>query len=360
MTTTNGYYLFEDLQPFDDYIVVIDAGNFAGGLLNGYTSSDNGGTFEDDTDTDLNDNGRDAASYDPATEGIPSGLIELTIGGEPTGEQVSGNPAHGPDGFGNNGEIDANSNLSVDFGVLPSSYYSIGNRIWEDTDNDGVHDPTEAGIPGVVMNLYADTNLDGVPDSLATIDSVTTDANGYYTFDELPEGNYIVSVAPQNFVGVGVLLGYSTTNQADPSDSDPNDDDDSVSDHNNTVVDPDFGIMSNTYNLSGTGEPIGEVDPTTAGAPQDPGVDPFGNPIPDNQSNLTVDFGFIQSMSLGNRVWFDLNDNGTIDAGETGIAGVDVILYLDDGATSPGVFDPAEDTPVGFDTTDGKRLLSVQ
>src|SRR5690606_6548090 len=84
-----------------------------------------------------------------------------------------------------------------------------------------------------------------------------------------------------------------------------------------------------------------------------PGVDPSGNPIPDNQSNLTVDFGFIQTMSLGNVVWFDLNNDGIKNPGETGISGVEVVLYRDDGATTPGVFDPAEDSPVAFDTTDG-------
>lgn len=350
VTTTNGYYLFENLLPFDDYIVVVDAPNFNGGLLNGYTGSDNSAIFEDDTDTDLNDNGRDAASYDPATQGLPSGIIQMTIAAEATGEQGSANPADGPNSRGNNGETDTNSNLTVDFGVFPSSYYSIGNRIWSDSNNNGVHDSTETGISGVVVNLYPDTDLNGVPDSLAAIDSTTTDANGYYLFDELPEGNYIVSVAPQNFNTGGALIGHSTTVQANVNDSDPNDDEDSVSDHVSVLIDPDFGIYSNTYNLSGTTEPAGEVDPTTVGAIQDPGVDPFGNPIPDNQSNLTVDFGFIQTMSLGNVVWFDLNDDGIKNPGETGLAGVDVQLYLDNGDNT---FDAGTDTPLALDTTDG-------
>src|SRR5690606_13853181 len=131
----------------------------------------------------------------------------------------------------------------------------------------------------------------------------------------------------------------------------PNDDEDNVSDHNNTAIDANFGIFSNFYTLAGTTEPAGEADPTPAGTVQNPGVDPSGNPIPDNQSNLTVDFGFIQTMSLGNVVWFDLNNDGIKNPGETGISGVEVVLYRDDGATTPGVFDPAEDSPVAFDTT---------
>lgn len=359
VTTTNGYYLFENLLPYDDYIVVVDPANFAGGLLNGFTGSDNGTTFEDDTDTDLNDNGRDAATYTPATDGIPSGIIEITIGGEPINEQGSGNAADGPNSRGNNGETDLNSNLTVDFGVFPSTYYSIGNRVWLDTGagantNNGVHDADEAGIQTVIVNLYRDDNTDGIPDSLTTVASTTTDANGYYLFDGLAEGNYIVSIAPQNFNTGGVLLGYSTTAQANANDSDANDDEDNVSDHQSAVIDANYGIYSNTYNLSPAPvEPAGETDPTPAGAVQDPGVDPFGNPIPDAQSNLTVDFGFLQTMSLGNVVWFDLNNDGLKNNGETGLAGVDVVLYRDDGATSAGVFNPAEDTLLTTDTTDG-------
>lgn len=356
VTTSNGYYLFENLFPFDDYIVVLDPANFSGGALNSYIGSNNSASFEDDTDTDLNDNGRDAASYDPTVDGIPSGIIEITAGGEPTSEQGSGNAADGPNSRGNNGEADANSNLTVDFGVFPSTYYSIGNRVWLDTGaganaNNGVHDSDETGIPDVVVNLYRDDNSDGIPDSLTVVDTQTTDANGYYLFDSLPEGNYIVSIAPQNFNSVGVLLGYSTTSLADASDNTANDDDDNVSDHQNTVIDPDFGIYSNTYNLSPAPlEPVSEADPTPAGAAQPAGVDPFGNAIPDEQSNLTVDFGFVQTMTLGNVVWFDLNNNGLKDVGETGIAGVDIVLYQDDG---DGTFDPALDTTVATDTTDG-------
>src|SRR5690606_35117279 len=169
----------------DDYIVVVDPANFAGGLLNGFTGSDNSATFEDDTDTDLNDNGRDAASYDPATEGIPSGIIEITLGGEPTGEQGSGNPADGPNSRGNNGETDLNSNLTVDFGVFPSTYYSIGNRVWLDTNANGVHDASETGIASVIVNLYLDSDTNGVPDSLTTVATTTTDASGSYLMDGL-------------------------------------------------------------------------------------------------------------------------------------------------------------------------------
>lgn len=34
----------------------------------------------------------------------------------------------------------------------------IGNRIWADTDGDGIQDPNESGQEGVVVDLYSDTN----------------------------------------------------------------------------------------------------------------------------------------------------------------------------------------------------------
>jgi len=46
----------------------------------------------------------------------------------------------------------------------------------------------------------------------------------------------------------------------------------------------------------------------------------------DRSSNLTVDFGFFEPVSLGNRVWLDANNNGVQDAEEHGIAGIKVHL----------------------------------
>ncbi|MEO0595854.1 MAG: SdrD B-like domain-containing protein, partial [Chloroflexota bacterium] len=162
-------------------------------------------------------------------------------------------------------------------------------------------------------------------------------------------------LATTNFGTGGALGGYGVTAQPNGTEGNANNDTDHTSDHVAPTVDPNFGIYSGTYTLGGgTPEPTGETDATTAGTPQDPGTDPFGNPIPDDQSNLTVDFGFTRTMSLGNRVWFDLNQNGVIDpATEVGIAGVTVELYQD--TNGNGTFDGAGggDTLIGApDVTD--------
>jgi hypothetical protein len=59
----------------------------------------------------------------------------------------------------------------------------LGNRVWEDQNQNGVQDPGEGGIGGICINLFDE---DG--DSLQ---QTTTDSNGYYGFD-VEAGRYFV------------------------------------------------------------------------------------------------------------------------------------------------------------------------
>ncbi|MCK6582741.1 MAG: sortase, partial [Anaerolineales bacterium] len=179
------------------------------------------------------------------------------------------------------------------------------------------------------------TNNDGIPDG-GVIASQSTDANGYYRFDNLTAGDYIVEIAASNFTGVAPLAGYasSAVDEAEPDlDGDRND--------NGLGVIPDAvnGIRSGTVTLGpGLSEPLNETDLSAS-----------GQGAVDGRANMTVDFGFVPGYSLGNRVWFDTNNNGVIDFGtEVGISGVRVELYQDNG---DGVFGVG-DTFVTFDTTD--------
>ncbi|HHH55281.1 MAG TPA: hypothetical protein ENK91_16600, partial [Bacteroidetes bacterium] len=60
----------------------------------------------------------------------------------------------------------------------------IGNRVWLDTDADGVQDPGEQGISGVSVELYQGATL---------IATATTDANGNYIFSNDPNGTSTAS-----------------------------------------------------------------------------------------------------------------------------------------------------------------------
>jgi hypothetical protein len=63
----------------------------------------------------------------------------------------------------------------------------IGNRVWDDTDFDGIQDPEEANIAGVDVELWADTNDDGIADT--QVGTATTDANGNYYFGGINDTN---------------------------------------------------------------------------------------------------------------------------------------------------------------------------
>jgi uncharacterized repeat protein (TIGR01451 family) len=60
----------------------------------------------------------------------------------------------------------------------------VGNRVWLDSDNDGVQDASEAGIAGVTVELRSGTS---------TLATATTDANGNYIFSNDPNGTSTAS-----------------------------------------------------------------------------------------------------------------------------------------------------------------------
>ena len=53
---------------------------------------------------------------------------------------------------------------------------------------------------------------------------------------------------------------------------------------------------------------------------------------------------------MGNYVWYDTNNNGSVDGGEVPIGNVVVELYHD--ADGNGVIDPTEQTPIATTSTD--------
>ena len=73
----------------------------------------------------------------------------------------------------------APSNTTADFGyfIEPAG---LGNRVWNDSDADGVQDAGEPGIPGVVVTLRIEYE-----DGTVTVLVTKTDATGYYWFGNL-------------------------------------------------------------------------------------------------------------------------------------------------------------------------------
>ncbi|MCB0142892.1 MAG: carboxypeptidase regulatory-like domain-containing protein, partial [Caldilineaceae bacterium] len=281
-TDNGGYYLFDNLIA-DDYIIEIAPANFqAGGVLAGYHSSTDSaavGLDEDDNPVDSDDNGVDDAGNE-AVNGIRSTIVTLAPQTEPQSETDLG-----PDGSGR--ATDASSNLQVDFGFFAP--IRVGDRVWYDYDADGIQDNplTEQGAPDIEVQIF---NADGsaVTDIFgASVPATLTDASGLYTFTNLLPGEYYVQ-----FNLSTLPAGYLVTEM-------------------NTS--PDGGDS--------------DADPVT-GQTRTTGFLPSGSQYVD------LDMGLHALVSVGDRVWDDLNHNGIQDVGVEETLGVsDVVVSLYNAST---------------------------
>ncbi len=178
------------------------------------------------------------------------------------------------------------NNHTLDFGFYPN--YALGNRVWIDDNESGTLDGAEAGIDGVVVRLYAADSA-GRPTGPIKA-SQTTSAGGFYRFDLLPPGRYVVVVASSNLTGAGVLALYRSSTgvgqEANPNADGDRNDNGLDSPLGVSSVDP-GGIASGVVTLGPSassldGEPVSETEVQAAR----PAV------VVDGRENLTVDFGF--------------------------------------------------------------------
>jgi uncharacterized repeat protein (TIGR01451 family) len=155
----------------------------------------------------------------------------------------------------------------------------IGDTVYTDTNGSGSQDPGEPGIPGVTVTLYNDVNNNDIWDTGDTsAGSKVTDSNGNYLFGGLSAGEYVVKINSPP----------SGTNTGNPP--------------------------------GGTGNPGNEGAVT----------------LPLNGSVLTLDFGYQSTTtgSIGDQVYYDVNANGTYNAGtDSPLPNVTVTLYASDGTT---------------------------
>ena len=160
LTAGGGLYLFDNL-PSGQYQVKFDTPA-------GYTVSPQGAGFDPSLDSD-------ADTF--------SGLTSvITLG---SGED----------------------NTSLDMGVY-QGLGTIGDYVWNDTNNDGIQNGGETGVNGVKIYL-----LDGVG---TIIDSTVTNPSGGYAFTGLAAGDYQV----QFVLPAGFSSSPQTTGTADGSDGD--------------------------------------------------------------------------------------------------------------------------------------------
>jgi len=92
-------------------------------------------------------------------------------------------------------------------GALAASSASIGDYVWDDQDGNGKQGSEfDVGINGVVVELYKD----GVwQESFTTQNHPDTGDPGWYLFENLGAGHYVVKVADSNFESEGTLYEYA-------------------------------------------------------------------------------------------------------------------------------------------------------
>jgi len=187
---------------------------------------------------------------------------------------------------------------------------SLGNYVWIDSNRNGIQDePASLGLNGVKVYLYSAGP--GVTVGNGTLIDSTVTANdfsgnpGYYTFVNLPSGNYYVQF-PTTYAQFLPTPVYNQANEVDF----------------NSDMNPATGYSAMvTINASGTGQ---------------------------DKDNTTIDAGYYPVGSIGNYVWYDANKNGLQDEpASDGMNGFKIYLLKDNGS---GSFVKVDSTTTANDT----------
>ena len=174
-------------------------------------------------------------------------------------------------------------NPTIDAGITPLRY-AVGDRVWLDSNSDGIQQSDEPAGSATVSLLTAAGNV---------VATTTTDDTGRYEFSNLRSGSYRLLFA-------GLPTHHAFTERAAETDPALNSD-----------PDPRTGRTA-VFKLA-QGEPnLIPVSDTNAGS-----VD---------FENQTLSAGLVGAYSVGDTVWRDNNGNGVLDADEPGVAGVKVEL----------------------------------
>ena len=180
---------------------------------------------------------------------------------------------------------------AVALNLMPNS---IAGTVYVDNNLNNVQDTGEPGLSGVSVTLY---ELNG-SSYTSTGETTLTDANGNYAFTGLTPGTYeVVKTSPSGYFDVGASAGNVGGQSI-----------------GTTVLSPD--ILSN-INL---------------------GFD---------ENTVQNNFGEAKPAQLSGYVYYDANDNGVMDTGEKGIAGVSVTLLDSSGNAvgQPAVTDATISSP---------------
>ena len=169
--------------------------------------------------------------------------------------------------------------MTLDAGLFKPA--CIGDYIWEDTNANGIQDDGESAVAGVRVELFKKGSTQAVVDADGnTVTLQTTKADGKYLFCQLVPGEYhIKATTPDDYY---VTRKEQGADKGKDSDLDP------------------------TFNSK-----VGTTKDTM---------------LESGEKDLTWDGGIFKTACLGDYIWEDKNANGTQDADEKGIAGVELTL----------------------------------
>ncbi len=163
-----------------------------------------------------------------------------------------------------------------------SKCQSIGNLVWNDTNNDGLNNNGELGVGNVTIRLFRakfeGENPTNIPDGIAIQTTSTNAITGKYVFKDLVPGAYVIEVdAPIGFIS-SIGTNGSPTGSYEPS-----------SNANNDKNDDDDGTLISTQKIRTTYILLANYT-----EPQNDG-DVTNGTNADKNSNLTIDFGLYKS-----------------------------------------------------------------
>lgn len=224
-TDSSGLYVFDNVIPAEYYIQFVAPAGYT------ITNQNQGGDDAKDSDTDS------------------SGKTDFfTLS---AGDQESG----------------------MDMGMY-QQVVSLGDRVWLDTNKNGIQDVGENGIKDINVSLYNGNDL---------VQSMLTDENGNYLFSRLAPGDYRIELKD-------VLDEYKMSPKEQGNDE------------------------NNDSNVNEKGE-----------------TDTFT--LTPGSNDLSWDMGMYKDVcpasksAVGDVVWFDIDANGVQDIGESGIENIEVKLY---------------------------------
>ena len=173
--------------------------------------------------------------------------------------------------------VGTDDNMTIDAGVYQTA--CVGNRIWLDSNANGIQDDGEVNVTDTVTVELLDSNGNLAKDADGKSVAAINTSNGEYKFCNLAPGDYKVKITPPPGYGI------SPKNAGD------------------TAKDSDIGLNKETDIIH----------------------------LNNNEKDMSQDAGLYKLACIGDYIWDDLNANGIQDDGEEGMKDIKVNLLDENG-----------------------------